>query len=115
MNGSSYTQNQVERWRILAFVLVLVLTFGLYAGRLFWLQIVQGTIYNLQANDNRTATVNEPAPRGVIYDRNGTVLARNLASYNAVVTAADLPDDPGEIQEIYRNLSALLGVPVNGG
>lgn len=115
MNGSSYTQNQVERWRILAFVLVLVLTFGLYAGRLFWLQIVQGTVYTLQANDNRTATVNEPAPRGVIYDRNGTVLARNLASYNAVVTAADLPDDPGEIQEIYRNLSALLGVPVNGG
>lgn len=115
MNGSSYTQNQVEGWRILAFVVVLLLIFGLYGGRLFWLQIIQGTIYTLQANDNRTATVNEPAPRGVIYDRNGTVLARNLASYNAVVTAADLPDDPGEIQEIYRNLSVLLGVPVNGG
>jgi penicillin-binding protein 2 len=115
MNGSSYTQNQVERWRILTFVIFLLVIFGLYAGRLFWLQIIQGPVYALQAEDNRTATVNQPASRGVIYDRNGTVLARNMASYNAVVTAAELPDDPGEVQEIYRNLADLLAVPVNGG
>lgn len=115
MNGSSHTSNQVERWRITSFAVVLLLVFGIYTGRLFWLQIIQGPGYLQQAEGNRTDTVNLPAPRGVIYDRNGTVLARNLASYNAVVTAADLPDDPGEVQEIFRSLSALLAVPVNGG
>ncbi len=56
-----------------------------------------------------------PAPRGIIYDRNGTILARNMASYSIVITPASLPDDDGDIQRIYRDLSALTGVPVNQG
>jgi penicillin-binding protein 2 len=51
----------------------------------------------------------------VIYDRNGTILARNVASYNVVITAAELPDDPGAVQEIFRDLSELIDVPVNKG
>lgn len=115
MNGSPALHNQVESWRIRIFVLLLLVVFGLYAGRLFYLQVLTGSSYELQAQDNRTDLANEPAPRGVIYDRNGMVLARNLASYNVVVTAANLPDDPGEVQEIFRNISELLGIPVNGG
>ena len=49
----------------------------------------------------------------MIYDRNGVVLAHNVASYNVVVTAANLPDDPGATQEVFRQLSELIGVPVN--
>ncbi len=54
-------------------------------------------------------------PRGIIYDRNGTILARNIASYSVVITPAALPDDDGDIQRIYRELSVLTGVPVNNG
>ena len=53
--------------------------------------------------------------RGVIFDRNGIVLARNVASYNVVVLAADLPDDEGSIQNIIRSLAEYIDVPITRG
>jgi len=115
MNDSTSLNNTLQPWRILIFAGLLLLVFAIYVVRLFTLQIIQGPEWTAQAETNRTRTINVPASRGVMYDRNDIVLARNLASYNVVITAADLPDDPGEIQEIYRKLSELIGVPVNLG
>jgi penicillin-binding protein 2 len=115
MNGSPSLHNNLAPWRIVVFGLVLLLIFAIYLGRLFSLQILQGSDYVVRAEDNRTVEENLPAQRGIIYDRNNVVLARNVASYNVVITAADLPDDPGSVQEIFRNLSALIDVPVNRG
>ena len=56
----------------------------------------------------------DPAARGIIYDRNGYILARNVASYNVVITPAGLPDDDADIQRIYREVSELTGVPAGG-
>lgn len=113
MNGSSSLHNNLEHWRITVFAAVLLGVFVIYLVRLFSIQIIQGPEWLAQAEDNRTTTNNIQASRGVIYDRNGTVLARNIASYNVVVTAAELPDDIGEIQEIFRDLSELIDLPVN--
>ena len=113
MNDSTSLSNTLQPWRILIFAGLLLLVIVIYLVRLFTLQIIQGPQWSAQAETNRTRTINIPASRGVIYDRNGVVLARNLASYNVVITAADLPDDPGEVQEIFRKLSNLIGVPVN--
>jgi penicillin-binding protein 2 len=41
------------------------------------------------------------------------VLARNVASYNVVVTAANLPDDEGAIQNIIRELAKYIDVPIS--
>jgi len=57
--------------------------------------------------------LNIPSLRGIILDGNNVILARNVPSYNVVITAADLPDDIGEIQEIFRQLSELINLPVN--
>lgn len=97
------------------FALVIIVAFMVFVGRLFSLQVLQGELWKAKAEDNSTKIVNVPAMRGIIYDRNGTVLARNVASYNVVVTAADLPDDPGAVQNIFRQLSDLIKVPVNHG
>jgi penicillin-binding protein 2 len=115
MNSSPSLYNHLQPWRITVFIVAVLLVFLIYVGRLFSLQILQGPTFLSQAEDNRTKEINIAAPRGVIYDRNGIVLARNVASYNVVITASQLPDDPGETQEIFRNLSDLLKVPVNGG
>ena len=115
MNGSSSLHNHLEPWRILIFVVLVVLAFGIFIIRLFTLQILQGSEWVAQAETNRTKTVNIPAARGVMYDRNDIVLARNIAAYNVIITAADLPDDPGEVQEIFRKLSELIDLPVNLG
>ncbi len=81
--------------------------------RLYQLQILQGPDFVTAATDNRLETVNIPAPRGVIYDRNGSLLVRNIPSFNVAITPALLPDSQAEIQAIYRKLSALTGVPVD--
>lgn len=115
MNSSPSLHNHLQPWRVTVFIILMLLVFLVYVGRLFSLQILQGPNYLAQAEDNRTKEENIAAPRGVIYDRNDIVLARNIASYNIVITASKLPDDPGEVQEIYRKLSELLNMPVNGG
>jgi penicillin-binding protein 2 len=84
-------------------------------ARLLFLQIIRGGDWTAQAEENRTRTINEPAPRGLIYDRNGYALAANVPSYNVTITPANLPSDEADIQEIYRQLSELIEVPVNHG
>jgi penicillin-binding protein 2 len=115
MKNSSTLENTVDFWRITLFGLVVAVIFGVYLFRLYDLQVRQYATFLEQADQNRTIEINIPAQRGIIYDRNGVVLARNIPSYNAVVTQALLPDDPGEVNEILRELSQLVDVPVSRG
>ena len=82
---------------------------------MFFIQIIDGYKYQAQAEENRISEVSVATQRGVIYDRNGIVLAQNTASYNIAVTPANLPDDEAEKQTIYRELSDLTGMPVHKG
>lgn len=113
MKSASGIQNTVQTWRITFFVGVVVVVFLIYVARLFQMQVVEYDEWLLQANDNRTSEINLQTQRGIIYDRNGYILASNAPSYNVVVIPADLPDDMGEVQMIYRELSKLTGVPVS--
>ena len=115
MNESPALHNHVQPWRIWIFALLLFIVLVWYVVRLFTLQIAQGSDWSAQAAENRSRLINIAGQRGVIYDRNGVVLARNIASYNVVITAANLPDDSGEVQEIFRQLSELLKTPINRG
>jgi penicillin-binding protein 2 len=116
MNTSSPSpHNTLEGWRVTVILVALGVIILIFITRLFNLQIIQGPAFAARAEEQRTETLNLPTVRGSIYDRNGIILARNVPSYNVVVTPADLPDDTGEIQEIFRQLSALTGVPLNLG
>jgi len=115
MNGSTTLHNELPASRVLAFLGALLLIFLVYVARLFLLQVIDHNDWLAEAEDQRTDTINIAAPRGILYDRNGAILARNIPSYNAVIIPALLPDDPGEQQEIFRQLSLLIDVPVNLG
>jgi penicillin-binding protein 2 len=115
MNSSSTLNNNIESWRILILAIFISIIFGVFIAQLFNLQIIQQEIWVDEAEENRISEISIPTLRGVIYDRNGIVLARNVASYNAIILPAELPDDPGEIQEIYRQLADILNMPVNLG
>ncbi len=103
-----------ETWRLAAIYGLVAFTFIALLLRLLNLQVFEQPAWKTSAVDNYTNEVSVPAPRGIIYDRNGYILARNLASYNVIITPADLPDDDSDIQRIYRELSALIDVPVGG-
>ena len=105
----------MDSWRIYAFQGVILFIFLSFIFRLFQLQILGGSAYLDEAIANRNNQVSLPAPRGNIYDRNGIILATNIPSYNVVVTASKLPDDEGDVQEVYRKLSSLIDMPINLG
>jgi penicillin-binding protein 2 len=106
---------KLENWRFLVLFLLVGLIFGYYVLKLFDVQILQGSGFIAQANENRTLVISDPAVRGTIYDRNGIVLAKNVPSYNVVVIPGYLPDDEGDKQRIFRELSELIGIPVTSG
>jgi penicillin-binding protein 2 len=106
---------RIQNWRYLAVYAVMGLVALIFVGRLFNLQILQYEDWKAQAVGNYTKEISVAPPRGIIYDRNGYILARNVASYNIVVTPAYLPDDVADIQGIYRDLATLTGLPVSHG
>jgi penicillin-binding protein 2 len=114
MKETTQTSNIVN-WRLYIIYGVLAFIFLFYTFRLFSLQIIRGDEFLTQAEENRTKEINLLTQRGIIYDRNGYILARNIPSYNVVITPANLPEDEGSIQDIYRQLSDLVGVPVSKG
>ena len=71
--------------------LILLATFSVFSVRLYSLQIVRGASYQEQAAVNRLRVIDIYAPRGVIYDRYGEILARNRPSFVISVIPADLP------------------------
>ena len=54
---------------------------GILLMRLFFLTVVSGTYYKDLAENNRVREERIPSQRGVLYDRNGTVLAENRPIY----------------------------------
>src|SRR5919197_3404838 len=114
MSSQTVNKYEVPLWRALVIYALIVGVVGVMAYRLVALQVFDPQTWMNQSVDNYQETISEPAPRGIIYDRNGFVLARNIASYNVVITPASLPDDPADIQRIYREVSQLTGVPAGG-
>lgn len=92
--------------------LTLAATFVVFCVRLYSLQITRGASYQEQAAVNRLREIDTYAPRGVIYDRNGEILARNRPSFVIAIIPADLPPDDlsTEIDEQRIALEKLLAV-----
>ena len=61
-------------------------------ARLFYLQIANGSEYAAISTRQRTVLEPIPAPRGLIYDRNGRLLVDNVPTFAVKVRPADLPN-----------------------
>ncbi|MDX2104216.1 MAG: penicillin-binding protein 2 [Alphaproteobacteria bacterium] len=70
---------------------------GTLAGRLYFLQVMEGERYTMLADDNRISLRLLPPPRGRILDRNGEPLAVNRLNYRVTLVA-----------EQVRNVEATL-------
>lgn len=78
--------------RVVFFKIALLLLVGLLIFRVWQLQVRDGPYYRDLSQDNRTrAMILRPA-RGLIYDRNGLLLANNVPSFNLYVELRDVED-----------------------
>ncbi|MEM7802550.1 MAG: hypothetical protein AAF633_25375 [Chloroflexota bacterium] len=100
------------RSRIFFLRLIFLVTVSGLMFRIFWLQQVQGPDFAALSNENRIARLLIDAPRGVIFDRNGTLLATNEPSFNVTITPAFLPGDETERLAVFERLSLLTSIPV---
>ena len=99
---------------MLLFRIGIALVFVIMVGRMFQLQVLRGGDYKTLANENRLVRIETAPPRGVVYDRNGTILVRNQPSFQMALVPEDLPADDldtenvdEEAQEIEKVLRIL--------
>lgn len=94
--------------RHLVFALIVILGVGTLTARLFYLQITNGTEYSAISNRQRTVLEPIPAPRGLVYDRNGRLLVKNVPTFAVKIRPADLPNEVRD--DVVARLAALLGM-----
>jgi penicillin-binding protein 2 len=96
-----------SRLRFLAFAMAVVLAASALSARLFAIQVAGSVPYTALAGTTSTAQHALPSTRGVIYDRNGTPLVTNTASYSVKIRPADLPESRRD--EVVSTLATLVG------
>ncbi len=67
--------------RLTLALLLILLCFGVLMARFIYLQVIRYSDFRAQAEDNRIALVPVPPARGLIYDRNGILLAENVSAF----------------------------------
>lgn len=103
-------EGTTNRRPLMVFGMVGLLALSILVLRLFVLQILGGNNNLALANGNRIREQVERAPRGMIYDRNKTVLARNQASYDVTVVPQLLPDEAPARQAEYAKIGGMIGL-----
>nr|WP_280113208.1 penicillin-binding protein 2 [Holophaga foetida] len=81
--------------KVLAWLMIL----GLLAAY-GWVQLVKRREMREMADRQAIKTRTSPAPRGVIYDRNGNKLVDNRRALHLVIQAEELPKDPALIEAL---------------
>src|SRR5215210_1135053 len=96
------SQNLRVRLRIIQVLVILLL--AVLAVRLYVLQIVNGTFYAERAENQRIRLLPIPAPRGVIFDRNGKILVDSRPIYNVILSREDIKNlDLSQFIEPFSN------------
>ncbi|WP_034296696.1 penicillin-binding protein 2 [Herbaspirillum sp. RV1423] len=106
-SASPVLQVQMPAWRSRVVLFVLFMAFLALAGRALWLQGVSTDFLQKQGASRYARTLELPATRGKITDRNGQVLASSVP----VKAIWAIPDDVQEAPpEKLRELAKLLGM-----
>jgi penicillin-binding protein 2 len=104
-----HREAQVFSARTVAAVLMVVSLLALLVTRYYDLQIVGYEIYQTQSERNRVQLQPLPPKRGLIYDRNGVLLADNRPSYMLSIVRERVDD----LEQTLDELAALVPISDN--
>jgi len=83
-----------------------VLLLMVLIARMIFLQVMSHEHYTTLSQNNRVSIVSVPPPRGLIFDRNGEVLAENLPSF----TLELIPEKIVDIDETLEGLQSVIEI-----
>lgn len=78
--------------------------------RSFYLQIIQGDHFLNIAEGNRTRQEIVKANRGLIYDRFGNLLLKNISHFFLYLDKNDLPEDEANKNALFSKLASILSI-----
>ena len=90
---------------VTALIMVLLLTLALGA-RLFYLQVLSHQRFTTMSQNNRVTITPMPPTRGLIYDRNGVILAENIPAYRLEL----IPERVENIDATLHDLRQLIDI-----
>jgi penicillin-binding protein 2 len=89
--------------RVVSLAVLIAAVFVVLAARLWYLQVLTGQDYTLAARATQHTNIKIPAQRGVVYDRDGKILANNVPGLNVTV----IPDEIS--RDKVRELATVVG------
>ncbi|MBP3463463.1 MAG: PASTA domain-containing protein [Clostridia bacterium] len=96
--------NIKKRLRIMFFIEITIFT--LLIIRIGWIQLIKGTEYKNLANKQQYLDREISAKRGIIYDRNGEILAMSASTEMVTVNPSNIPKDKKEM--VAKKISEVL-------
>lgn len=104
---SSYMGTSLSDKKIIVLLLIILFFFLIVLGRIFYLQVIKGGEYYTLAEMNRQRIIPISSERGLIYDRQGIQLTKNVPKFSLALTPQDLPRDKEERENIVKKLAEL--------
>jgi penicillin-binding protein 2 len=92
--------------RTLIVIIVIALLSFVLIGRLFYLQILQNKTYQTLSQQNQLNVVPLEPKRGLIYDRNGILLAENIPVFSLEI----IPNKVPELKETLAELATVISI-----
>ena len=105
----SHRESRINSARTIAAILIVIGLLGVVVGRYYSLQITDYEVYRTQSERNRVQLQPLPPKRGLIYDRNGVLLADNRPSYMLSVVREQVPDLDATLAELAELLPISAG------
>lgn len=93
-----------QRRHTTLYIIILLLVAGFLIGRLFYIMVFQSSEYERMAKELHERQREIKAPRGLIYDRNGVVLANNRSVCTISVIHSQLKDEAKVIEVLSSYL-----------
>jgi penicillin-binding protein 2 len=93
--------------RVLACAALIAVLAACLVARLYFLQVTQFAYHSTISENNRVHVLPIPPERGLIYDRNGVVLADNRPSFNLTLTR----ERAGDWHRVVEELMSILSLP----
>lgn len=101
-----YRESRIYSARTIAAILVVASLLAILISRYFTLQITEYEIYRTESDRNRVQLQPLPPKRGLIYDRNGVLLADNRPSHILSIVRERVPD----LEETLAQLQQMVPI-----